>query len=76
LNVSAKDVNFSLLGKYILKIHPSNKDLDYMIQKGMSQTSMPKHKYIYFRKEITNPRDLLFGVLISKYQPSVTTEIS
>jgi hypothetical protein len=45
----------------ILEIHLSNWDLDYMIPKGFSQTSIPNPKYTYtIEKEIENLGDRLF----------------
>jgi hypothetical protein len=50
------------LGIDILKVHQSKQYLDYMILKGISQTSLPDlNKYILKEeiKDITNSRDNL-----------------
>jgi hypothetical protein len=50
------------LGIDILKVHQSKQYLDYMILKGISQTSLPDlNKYILKEeiKEIANSRDNL-----------------
>jgi hypothetical protein len=66
VNVSTKGFNFLLLGKYALKIY-----MDYMIPKGISQTTIPNPKYIRtLKKKITNSR-LVFVVLIWKYESPV-----
>ncbi len=36
--------------EYILKIHHSKQDLDYMIPKGICQISLPNPNYMYFGK--------------------------
>jgi hypothetical protein len=67
LSGSKKMFYFSQLGIYILKIHHSKKDLDYMILKGIGQTSIPNSKYMYnlyifiVEKVITNLGDYLCG---------------
>ncbi len=40
-----KDFYFSHLEMYILNIQHSERDLDYMIPKGISQTLLPNPKY-------------------------------
>jgi hypothetical protein len=52
----------------MLKAHLFNLDLDYMIPKGISQTSIPKSQIYTIEKEITK-QGAIFVVL--KYESSV-----
>ncbi len=44
---------------YILKMYQSKQDLNYMILKGISQSSLTKSHVYYLEQEITNSKDHL-----------------
>ncbi len=54
VNISTKYFCFSQIGIYILKMHLSTCNLDYMIPKGISHTSFQKPTYEFQKRNISS----------------------
>ena len=61
-HISNKYFYFSQIGIYILKIHLSTWNLDYMIPKGISHTSVQNPTYEFLKRNISSIQENLSSI--------------